>query len=134
MSLGLVSFLLRVRVKKPAVFEELDVDVAVKSSSDPLHHQRVLAKARQAAHIRNAIAYQKTGELIKAMLELNKALASNSICRTPAVVTHTKDELVNLYCLHLAHTEQPPHFATLLQLQEMLGITQDEVRLLLLVG
>lgn len=60
------------------------------------------------------------------MLELNKALAANSICRTTAVVVHSKEELTGLYRLHLLNTPQPPEFSTLLQLQEMLGINAAE--------
>jgi len=102
------------------------VDLVVKTSDDPHHHQRVLAKTRQAAHIANAAAYQKSGEITKALLELNKALVANSVCRTRALVTLTREELHKLYCLHLQHTEQPPNFATLLQLQEMLGLSQED--------
>ena len=58
--------------------------------------------------------------------ELSKALVNNSVCRCPATVAHTKDELHALYRLHLTNTEQPPNFGTLLQLQEMLGISQEE--------
>lgn len=118
-------------MKKPAVKEMPDVDLkTTHPASDKEHHERVLAKARQAAHISAAVGYKKSGEVVKAMLELSKALEDNSICRTPAVVAHTKDELQDLYRLHLANTEQPPNFATLLQLQEMLAISISEAELI----
>jgi hypothetical protein len=110
----------------PAVREQPDVDAAVVASDDPKHHQRVLAKARQATHISSAVSYNRAGEFTKAMLELNKALAENSVCRAPAVLTYSKAEMENLYRLHIRNTEHPPNFATLLQLQEMLGLSQVE--------
>jgi len=93
---------------------------------DPRHHQRVLAKTRQAANIQNAATYQKAGEITKAMLELSKALNNNSVCRTPAMVMLSPEDLAGLYRLHITNTEHPPNFATLLQLQEMLGLSQEE--------
>lgn len=121
-AVALVAFFLKARVKVPAVQEEADIDLAVQTSSDPLHHQRVLAKARQANHISSAVSYSRAGEVIKAMLELNKALMANAICRTPVVINHTPEEMTNLYRLHILNTEQPPNYAMLLQMQEMLGL------------
>jgi hypothetical protein len=86
----------------------------------------VLAKARQATCIQNAVAYNKAGEVTKAMVELGKALGHNSVCRAPANVSLSKDDLQGLYRLHITNTEHPPNFATLLQLQEMLGMSQEE--------
>lgn len=124
----LAAFLLNIKTSKPAVREEEDADARTSRSEvyDPRHHQRVLAKARQSTHITSASSYQKSGEFTKAMLELNKALVENSVCRAPALLSHTKDEMADLYRLHIRYTEQPPSFATLLQLQEMLGLTQEE--------
>ncbi len=157
-----VAFVLRVREKKAAIRERPDVDASASqdsaTESDPRHHQRVLAKARQATHISSAVTYYKAGtcapvaaachalqqccaagcshparrpcagagEYTKCNLELAKALAENSVCRAPAVLAHTPEEMANLYRLHIRYTEQPPSFATLLQLQEMLGISQEE--------
>lgn len=53
--------------------------------------QRVLAKTRQAANIQNAACYQKAGEITKAVLELSKALNNNSVCRTPALTTLSRE-------------------------------------------
>ncbi len=60
------------------------------------------------------------------MLELQKALADNSICRAPAVLSYSKEDMADLYRLHIRSCEHPPLFATLLQLQEMLGLSQEE--------
>lgn len=127
-SVIVASYLLKSRVKRAAVREQApERDLVVRpGSDDPHHHQRVLAKTRQVAHIVNAVAFQKAGEITKALLELNKALVANSVCRTPALVSLSKENLHRLYCLHLTHTEQPPNYATLLQLQEMLGLSQQE--------
>ncbi|GFH05543.1 uncharacterized protein HaLaN_00023 [Haematococcus lacustris] len=102
------------------------MDLVSTRQTDPVHHQRVLAKTRQAVQIASAVKYNKAGEVTKAVLELHKALASNSICRTPAIVNVSKSDLAALYKLHITHTEQPPQFATLLQLQEMMGLSQQE--------
>lgn len=118
------TFLLKASETKAAIREEPDEGPLV--PADARQHQRVLAKARQASHINSAAAYNKSGEFTKAMLELAKALAENSVCRAPATLPHNKEVMADLYRLHIRYTEQPPSFATLLQLQEMLGLTQEE--------
>lgn len=61
----LVGLVLTKRERKAAVKEEPDVDLVVSTSSaaDPMHHQRVIAKTRQAAHISSAVAYNRAGEV-----------------------------------------------------------------------
>jgi putative N-acetylmannosamine-6-phosphate epimerase len=62
----LVVLLLTKRERKAAVKEEPDIDLVVSTSAaaaDPLHHQRVIAKTRQAAHISSAVAYNRAGEV-----------------------------------------------------------------------
>mmetsp|Transcript_28622 Transcript_28622/g.77215 ORF Transcript_28622/g.77215 Transcript_28622/m.77215 type:complete len:239 (+) Transcript_28622:538-1254(+) len=126
-AVALASYLLHKRERRPAYKEEPDMDLqAPLHPEDPRHHQRVLAKTRQAANIQNAATYQKAGEITKAMLELSKALNNNSVCRTPAMVMLSPEDLAGLYRLHITNTEHPPNFATLLQLQEMLGLSQEE--------
>lgn len=125
-ALTLAAFLLRSRIRRVAVQEPAPDADAEYAREDPRHHQRVLAKARQATCISSAVSYQKAGEVTKAMLELHKALQHNSVCRAPATTMHSPEEVADLYRLHLTTTEHPPNFATLLQLQEMLGMRQDE--------
>ncbi|GLC53943.1 hypothetical protein PLESTB_000890300 [Pleodorina starrii] len=122
------AVILKNRKRKPAVTETDEVlPVPPSPQQDPRSYQRALARTRQAAHITKAIAFLKTGEPARAYMELGRALAENSICRSPLLDGHhTKAELVDLYKLHLQNAEVPPNFATLLQLQEMLGLGQEE--------
>eukprot|EP00877_Chromochloris_zofingiensis_P008509 jgi/Chrzof1/3911/Cz13g13040.t1 len=95
--------------------------------ADPKAYQMALARTRQALDVQKAVAYMKAGEPARACVELHRALDENGICRSPLLDGHqTKDELMELYKLHIANTEVPPSFATLLQLREMLGLTATE--------
>jgi hypothetical protein len=90
-------------------------------------YQRALASSRQQACIHKAVALQKGGEPVKALTEISKALTDNSICRCPLNDGHhSKEELQDLYKLHLRYGDVPPNYAILLQLQEMLTLSQDE--------
>lgn len=124
------AVILKNRKRKPAVTETDELQpIPPSPQQDPRSYQRALARTRQAAAVTKAIAFLKTGEPARAYMELGKALAENSICRSPLLDgAITKAELVELYKLHLQNAEVPPNFAVLLQLQEMLGIGQEEVR------
>lgn len=108
--------------------EALLASILPNPEQDPRAYQRALAKTRQAAHITAAIAFDKAGEPARALMELQRALQENSICRSPLLSGHhSVSDLADLYKLHIKSSEeQPPAFATLLQLQELLGIAQDE--------
>ncbi len=122
------AVILQNRKRKPAVRETDEVMLIPPSpQQDPRSYQRALARTRQAAHVTKALAFLKAGEPARAYMELGRALSENSICRSPLLDGHhSKEELVELYKLHLKNTEVPPNFATLLQLQEMLGLNQEE--------
>ncbi|GIL84731.1 hypothetical protein Vretimale_14477 [Volvox reticuliferus] len=122
------AVILKNRQRKPAVIETDEVlPLPPSPQQDPRSYQRALARTRQAAAVAKALAFLKTGEPARAYMELGRALSENSICRSPLLDGHhIKDELVELYKLHLQNAEVPPNFATLLQLQEMLGLNQDE--------
>ncbi|EFJ47719.1 hypothetical protein VOLCADRAFT_91767 [Volvox carteri f. nagariensis] len=122
------AVILKNRQRKSAVTETDQVlPVPPSPQQDPRSYQRALARTRQAAAVSKALAFLKTGEPARAYMELGRALSENSICRSPLLDGHhTKAELVELYKLHLQNAEVPPNFATLLQLQEMLGLNQDE--------
>lgn len=122
--------ILQKRERKAAVKEADEAMLVLPPSpeQDPRAYQRALAKTRQAAHITAAIAFHKCGEPARAFMELQRALQENSICRSPLLAGHhTLADIASLYKLHIKSSEeQPPAFAVLLQLQEMLGISQDE--------
>ncbi|KAG2491807.1 hypothetical protein HYH03_009967 [Edaphochlamys debaryana] len=122
------AVILKNRKRKAAVTETDEVlTIPPSPEQDPRAYQRALARTRQGAAVTKALAFLKTGEPARAYTELGRALAENSICRSPLLGGHhSKTELVELYKLHLQNAEVPPNFATLLQLQEMLGLQQDE--------
>ncbi|KXZ41835.1 hypothetical protein GPECTOR_267g691 [Gonium pectorale] len=122
------AVILKNRQRKPAVTETDELQpIPPKPEQDPRSYQRALAQTRQDAAVTKAIAFLKTGEPARAYMELGRALAENSICRSPlAAGYHSKADVVELYKLHLLNAEVPPNFATLLQLQEMLGLGQEE--------
>jgi hypothetical protein len=63
----------------------------------------------------------------RAMVELGRALQENAVCRCPLLDgSHSKAEVEDLYRLHLKNTEVPPNFAVLLQLRDMLDLSQQE--------
>lgn len=122
------AVILKNRKRKPAVTEtDAVLPLPPSPQQDPRSYQRALARTRQAAAVSKALAFLKTGEPARAYMELGRALSENSICRSPLLDGHhSKAELVEIYKLHLQNAEVPPNFATLLQLQEMLGLNQDE--------
>lgn len=122
------AVILKNRRRIPSATEALEAEeVAPCPEQDPRSYQRALARSRQAAYVTKAMAYSKAGEPARAFMELARALSENSVCRSPLRDGHhTKDELVELYKLHIKYSEVPPNFATLLQMQELLGLDQDE--------
>ncbi|PNH07443.1 hypothetical protein TSOC_006114 [Tetrabaena socialis] len=122
------AVILKNRRRKPAVNETDELlPIPPSPNQDPRSYQRALARTRQAAAVTKALAFLKTGEPARAYMELGRSLSENSICRSPLLDGHHgKEELVELYKLHLHNAEVPPNFATLLQLQEMLGLNQEE--------
>lgn len=122
------AVILKNRKRKAAVTEELDEQLLQPSpEQDPRSYQRALARSRQAAYVTKAVAFSKAGEPTRAYMELARALAENSVCRAPLLDGHhSKDELFDLYKLHIKYSEVPSNFATLLQLQEMLALDQEE--------
>eukprot|EP00195_Chlamydomonas_chlamydogama_P012238 CAMPEP_0202901550 /NCGR_PEP_ID=MMETSP1392-20130828/14316_1 /ASSEMBLY_ACC=CAM_ASM_000868 /TAXON_ID=225041 /ORGANISM="Chlamydomonas chlamydogama, Strain SAG 11-48b" /LENGTH=173 /DNA_ID=CAMNT_0049588129 /DNA_START=296 /DNA_END=817 /DNA_ORIENTATION=+ len=126
---GILAYLLlRKRQQKPAVKEYPSQDlILAPSSEDPRQYARALALSRQAGHINKASALRRNGEVAKAHMEMQRALAENSVCRSPCMDgALNKEEYAALYRLHIQACEVPPNFATLLQLQEMLGLSQEE--------
>lgn len=90
-------------------------------------YRLALARSRQAVFVQKALALMKGGEPSRALVEVTKALHENCICRSPLNDGHcTREELKDLYRLHIKHTEVPPSFPVLLQLREMLGLNADE--------
>lgn len=95
--------------------------------ADPEAYQKALARSRQRQCINRAVGYMNAGDPARAVVEIARALQENSCCRSPLLDgAHPKSELLDIYRLHLKHTEVPASFATLLQLQELLGISQAE--------
>eukprot|EP00775_Hariotina_reticulata_P001916 gene1916-2248_t len=95
--------------------------------SDPVAYKRALARTRQAQDVQRAVSYMHAGETARAMTELHRALEENDICRSPLLDGHqTKEELVQMYKLHIQNTEFPPQFAILLQLRAMFNLSHTE--------
>lgn len=95
--------------------------------ADPKAYQMALARTRQALDVQKAVSYMKSGEPSRAMVELHRALDENAVCRSPLLDGHqTREELRDLYKLHLLNTAVPHSFATLLQLRELLGLSAQE--------
>ncbi|GBF93333.1 hypothetical protein Rsub_06371 [Raphidocelis subcapitata] len=95
--------------------------------ADPRAYKLALARTRQALDVQRAVAYMKAGEPARAMVELHRALDENAVCRSPLLDGHqTRADLRDLYKLHLLNTAVPHSFAKLLQLRELLGISNQE--------
>lgn len=95
-------------------------------AEDPMTYKMALARTRQAIFVQKAIGFMNIGSPARAMVELDRALKANAICRSPLLNTyHSKDEIDSLYRLHIRNSDQPPKFPTLLQLREMLDIDAD---------
>lgn len=95
--------------------------------ADPRAYQMALARTRQALDVQRAVAHMKAGEPARAMVELHRAMDENAVCRSPLLDGHqTREDLRDLYKLHLLNTPVPHSFAKLLQLRELLGIGNKE--------
>eukprot|EP00201_Polytomella_parva_P000323 CAMPEP_0175087052 /NCGR_PEP_ID=MMETSP0052_2-20121109/29610_1 /TAXON_ID=51329 ORGANISM="Polytomella parva, Strain SAG 63-3" /NCGR_SAMPLE_ID=MMETSP0052_2 /ASSEMBLY_ACC=CAM_ASM_000194 /LENGTH=136 /DNA_ID=CAMNT_0016359343 /DNA_START=344 /DNA_END=754 /DNA_ORIENTATION=- len=106
----------------------LDADpILLNAKTNPRGYQRALARTRQAAYVNKAVSFLKSGDPARAHMELTRALVENSTCRSPLLDgIHTREEITALYRLHLESSEVPPNFAVLLQLQELLGLPQED--------
>lgn len=122
------ALILKSKHIKATTREEAPAQPTTPSSDDERQYQRALARTRQATHISKSLGLLKMGDVSKAYMELQLALAENQICRSACLVgNHSKDEFLDLYRLHIkSQSEVPPQFSTLLQLKEMLGISGDE--------
>lgn len=106
---------------------ELPEPVELPLTSDDPSYQKALARSRQAVHVQKAVFFRKAGEYSRAMIELGRALQENGVCRSPLLCGQIpREELLQLYTLHLNSVEVPANFAILLQLREMLGLTRKE--------
>lgn len=85
-------------------------------TEDTVLQQRSQARARMSAHIARAVDLCRRGENIKAQQQLLLALSENDLCRAaPLDGTHSKDEMGDLYRLHIRYTEATPCSGTLHQ-------------------
>lgn len=96
------------------------------------HHESkdfkaAVARTRQAVSVQKAIGFMDASSPAKAMVELRHALEENGIARGPLLNNkYDKHDRLRLYRLHLQNTEVPPNFAILLQLREMLAISESD--------
>ncbi|GMH37973.1 hypothetical protein BSKO_05857 [Bryopsis sp. KO-2023] len=108
--------------------KELDQKIAEqeKLDSDPEAYLLARARTRQAIHVQKAIGFNNSNIPPRAMVELERALKENAVCRSTILQGNlSPDELEGLYSLHIQNEEIPPDFATLLQLRNMLGISES---------
>lgn len=95
-------------------------------ASDPLdgrEYKMALARTRQAVAVHKAMQFNEQGNPARAMVELRRALQENSIVREPLLnARYEKQEVMDLYQMHLQNSEVPAKFSTLLQLRELLDI------------
>ncbi|CAD7695389.1 unnamed protein product [Ostreobium quekettii] len=90
-------------------------------------YEMALARARQAIFVEKAVGFMNIGSPARAMVELDRALKANAICRSPLLNSrYSKYEFENLYRLYIRNTDVPPDFAHLLQLREMLDIEDSD--------
>eukprot|EP00210_Caulerpa_lentillifera_P004071 g3884.t1 len=83
-----------------------------------------LARTRQAIYAHRAVGFMNTNSPARVVVELERALKENSICRSELVhAQHSQDELQGLYRMYLLNADVPPDYGVLLQLRELLGIS-----------
>lgn len=92
---------------------------------DSKDFKAAVARTRQAVSVQKAIGFMDASSPAKAIVELKHALEENGIARGPLLTNkYDKNDRLRLYQLHLQNTEVPPNFAILLQLREMLAISE----------
>ncbi|DBA99326.1 TPA: hypothetical protein ACH3X3_011930 [Trebouxia sp. C0006] len=92
---------------------------------DSKDFKAAVARTRQAVSVQKAIGFIDASSPAKAIVELKHALEENGIARGPLLTNkYDKNDRLRLYQLHLQNTEVPPNFAILLQLREMLAISE----------
>lgn len=107
--------------------KEQDKIVAEQEVEDPEAYLLARSRTRQAIHVQKAIGFNYSNIPPRAMVELERALKENAVCRSPILQgNHSQDELEGLYRLHIQNEEIPPDFATLLQLRNMLGLSESQ--------
>lgn len=128
-SVGVAVFLKTLAHKSQSFKAELGESVfpLPVPEADPKAYQMALARSRQCMYVSKAVVHMKAGDPARAMVELGRALHENSTCRSAMLDgRYTKEELMDLYRLHLKNGPVPPSFATLLQLREMLSLSTAE--------
>ncbi|DBA75971.1 hypothetical protein WJX79_006400 [Trebouxia sp. C0005] len=94
---------------------------------DSKDFKAAVARTRQAVSVQKAIGFMDASSPAKAIVELKHALEENGIARGPLLTNkYDKNDRLRLYQLHLQNTEMPPNFAILLQLREMLAISEKD--------
>lgn len=94
---------------------------------DPRAYTMALARTRQAIYVQRSIGFMNTGNPARALVEVERALKENAICRSPLLsLRYSDEEIGKLFRLHLQNSDFPPEYATLLQLREMLNIDPDD--------
>lgn len=121
--------LLKQFTSKPANVAESgdDTQESQGSHQDSKDFKAAVARTRQAVCVQKAIGFMDASSPVKAIVELKHALEENGIARGPLLVSkYDKNDRLRLYRLHLQNTEVPPNFAILLQLREMLAISEAD--------
>lgn len=94
---------------------------------DSKEYKAAVARVRQAVSVQKAVGFMDASRPAKAIVELKQALMANGLARGPLLHSrHSKEDHLKLYRLHLENTEVPPDFAVLLQLREMLSISEAD--------
>ncbi|KAK9821709.1 hypothetical protein WJX81_000480 [Elliptochloris bilobata] len=99
------------------------VDTFQQNPQESQEYKVALARTRQAVSVQKAIQLKNEGSQARAMVELERALQENSICREPMFSgLHDAREIRELYQMHVRSTTVPPNYAVLLQLRDMLEL------------
>eukprot|EP00210_Caulerpa_lentillifera_P004163 g3969.t1 len=115
-ALGLYSFF------KEKLFNS---DANSVEEDDAKIYTSALARTRQAIYAQRAVGFMNTNAPARVVVELERALKENSICRCELVhAQHSQDELQGLYRMYVLNAEVPHDYGVLLQLRELLGISE----------
>eukprot|EP00899_Mesostigma_viride_P012008 jgi/Mesvir1/20808/Mv07910-RA.1 len=94
-------------------------------------YDMALARIRQSTCLDRAFQNMRSRNDIRCLVDLERALEQNSICREPILPgVYSSEEVEEIYRLYLRSTGGPPDFGKLLQLRDMLQLSQVRARAL----
>eukprot|EP00898_Chlorokybus_atmophyticus_P006114 jgi/Chlat1/6503/Chrsp45S05985 len=96
-------------------------------------YEQALARIRQSTMMDRALAFLRARNDARCVVELDRALEQNSICRTPVMSSiYDQQDLYELYRIKLRTSQDgfPSDFGVLLQLRKMLVISDEDAEVI----